>query len=88
VSSQATKDEKPMDRLTRLCDAMTVAMEAHPEYREGDKCQIFIQDGEKGGIVLSGYEDATDAMAELFFHMKAVFEANGQTLQIHALGEG
>ena len=80
---------EPVDRLTRLADAMAEALESHPEYRDGtDKCQVFLQDGERGGIVLHGYDDDAEAMAELLYHLTKVFQANGKTLKIAALGEG
>lgn len=77
---------KPVDRLTRMCDAMTAAMDAHPEYREGDKAIIMLDDGARGGIVLHGYDDDTAAMVDLFCHLKAIFEANGKTLMLMPLG--
>jgi hypothetical protein len=32
----------PHDRLTRMCEAMTTAMDAHPEARDGDKAIVFL----------------------------------------------
>lgn len=79
---------QPHDRLTRLCDAMTSALEADPEHRESDKAIIMLDDGRKGGIVLHGYDSDTDAMADLLTHLRAIFEANGKTLMIAPLGRG
>lgn len=73
---------KPADRLTRLCDAMTSALEADPEYRDGDKAIVMLDDGSRGGIVLHGYDDDMQAMADLLTHLGAVFEAGGKTLRI------
>jgi hypothetical protein len=78
----------PHDRLTRLCDAMTQTLEAHPEYRDGDKAMLFLDDGKRGGIVLHGYDADVDAMTDLLMHLKALFEANGKTLMIVPVGEG
>lgn len=77
----------PHDRLTRICDAMTRAMEAHPEY-QGDKCCIFMDsDVEKrGGLVLFGYEEDADAITSLFIHLRAIFKANGKELMFAPLG--
>jgi hypothetical protein len=89
VTTDASRHDEPQDRLTRLCDAMAATLEAHPEYREGvDKAQIFIQDGERGGIVLHGYDDHSEAMAELLYHLTKVFKAHGQDIKIVSLGEG
>lgn len=70
----------PHDRLTRMCDEAIRAFETHPEHREDDKCIIFLDDGKRGGIVLHGYDDDTDAMVDLFMHLRAIFRANGKEL--------
>ena len=88
VSTGATRTEgEPHDRLTRLCAAMTDALDAHPERGE-EKCAIFLQDGDRGGLVLHGYEDDVEAMVDLFVHLAAIFEANGKKLMLVPLGEG
>lgn len=73
-------ENEPHSRLTRLCAAMTAAMEADPEYRDTDKAIIFLDDGETGGIVLHGYESDSEAMADLIGHLMALFKANGKQL--------
>jgi hypothetical protein len=65
---------------------MTQAMEDHPEYRKGDKCIVFLDDHENGGMVLSGYNDTNEAMADLLMHLKALFKANGKTVDLGFLG--
>lgn len=70
----------PHDRLTRLCAAMTDALDAHPE-RGDEKCIVFLQDSERGGLQLHGYEDDTEAIRDLFLHLRAVFKANGKELR-------
>jgi hypothetical protein len=82
-----TRSEEPSDRLTRLCDAMTKALDAHPERGE-EKCVVFLQDGERGGLQLHGYDDDADAIIDVFMHLRAIFRSNGSDLQIHSLGEG
>lgn len=74
---------QPHDRLTRICDAMTGALEAQAEYRDGDKAVIMLTNDAagEGGIGMHGYDDDdTGAMVDLFLHLKAIFEANGKTL--------
>lgn len=87
----AVKEGEPTDRLTRICDAMTVALESHSEYVEGDIMAIIMLDSmeeKRGGLVLSGWDDSAEAMSHLFAHLKAVFAANGMTIQFHTVGEG
>lgn len=84
-----SRSTEPHDRLTRLCAAMTSAMDAHPETSDDVKCIVFLQDAKRGGLQLHGYEDDTEAMVDLFMHMRAIFEANGKTLSlmpIHGTG--
>jgi hypothetical protein len=71
---------EPHDRLTRLCDAMLKALESNPENDENVKCIVFLDDGKRGGFSLHGYEKDTDAMVDLFMHLKALFNANGKEL--------
>jgi hypothetical protein len=72
---------EPTDRLTRLCAAMTDALDAHPEMGPTVKAAVFLQDGKKGGLQLHGYDDSTEAMVDLFLHMRAMMRANGKDLQ-------
>lgn len=69
----------PHDRLTRLCEAMTDALDAHPERGE-EKCIVFLQDAERGGLQLHGYEDETEAVVDLFIHLRAIFRSQGKEL--------
>lgn len=87
MSDLPTRTTQPHDRLTRLCAAMTVALEAHPE-RGDEKCIIFLDSKaeERGGLQLHGYEDDIEAMVNLFMHMRAVFRANGKELMLVPLG--
>ena len=81
----------PHDRLTRLADAMVQALEENPEHRAGDKCIVFLDDGQRGGIALHAYRDDIEAMADLMVHLQAIFKANGKQLTfvpIDQMGEG
>lgn len=74
-------EDVPHSRLTRLCDAMTVALEAHPEYRHGiDKAIILIDDDSQGGAVRHGYPDGPEGDIEaayrLLGHAEALHELN------------
>ena len=81
------RTEQPEDRLTRICDAMTKTFDLHLEQREDDKVIIFIEDGVRAGIVLHGYNDDFDALIALLVHLRSIFRANGQDLQLMALGD-
>ncbi len=69
------------DRLTRLCAAMTDALDAHPE-RGDEKCIVFLQSeaDKRGGLQLHGYDDDNEAMVDLFLHLKALFASAGKDL--------
>ncbi len=72
---------RPPNRLGRIGDAMTKTFDAHPELRGDDKCIVFLDANDQGGIVMSGWDDDTEAMAALFVHLQAIFRANGRDLQ-------
>ena len=61
---------------------MTDVFDHHPEHVGGDRCIVFLDDGDKGGIVIHGYEDFADAMTDLLMHMRAIFKANGKQMDI------
>lgn len=85
------RTEGPVDRLTRMCAAMTEAFDAHSEHRDGDKCIVFLDDGNWGGIQMHGYDDYADGMADLMRHVEAMFKANGLTMTfvpVETIGEG
>jgi len=82
------RSPEPFDRLTRLCATMVEALEAHPEYREDEKCVVFMHDEEMSGAVLHGYDSDIAAMADVFVHMRGVFRANGKDLLFAPLRGG
>lgn len=78
--------DEPHDRLTRLAGAMSAALEAHPEHRDGDQFIILV-DGERedgkhgGGMTASGFKDAAEILASLMGHTEAFAEAHGLELR-------
>lgn len=82
------RTEEPHDRLTRLADVAIRALAADPEYLDGDKVIVFLDNGQRGGLVLHGYDSDADAISDLLLHLRAIFRANGKDLMIAALGEG
>jgi hypothetical protein len=89
VSGERRTEGEPHDRLTRLCAAMTDALDAHPE-REGDeRCIVFLHGAGRGGIVLHGYDgDDAEALADLLVHLRAIFRSRGQEFLVVPLGRG
>lgn len=85
MTSPGGIQDQPHDRLTRICDAMTNTFDGHPEHHAGDRCMVFLDDGKRGGLVLHGYHDETEAMVALFGHIQAIFRASGKDLQIIAI---
>ena len=79
--------QEPQDRLTRICDTMTTTFDMHPESRDTDRCMVFLDDGDTGGLVLHGYEDQGEALANLFMHLKAMFRSMGKDLDLMFLGD-
>lgn len=79
---------EPHNRLTRLGNEVLDVLHSLPEYREGDRCVVFLSDGERGGTALDGYSEDAEAMVDVLMHLRAVFEANGKTLAIVPIGRG
>lgn len=77
----------PTDRLTRICAAMTDALDAHPEYKD-DQCIVFLSSkvDKKHGLVIHGYENDKDAIVDLLVHLRAMFKANGMELHLVPVG--
>ena len=73
---------EPHDRLTRICDKMTNTLRAHPEASDDVRCVVFLQDGERGGLVINGYDDDSDAVVDVLMHLRAILRANGKDLTI------
>jgi hypothetical protein len=87
MSQEPRQSDQPIDRLTELCAEMTVPLE-RPENAKV-RAIVFLDDmeEERGGLQMFGWEDHTEAMAHLFVHMKAVFQANGADLDFIGIPE-
>ena len=85
--SDVWRSHAPHDRLTRICDAMTTALEAHPEYRDGDRAIVLLDGDGMGGIVLHGYDDTTEAIADLLVHIRALMRSVGKEMDVAFLGD-
>lgn len=90
MAEERRSEGEPFDRLTRMADAITEALEAHPEFDENDRVIVMLVNSEtkQAGLELSGYDEDADAMGDMFQHLRAIVRAGGGDLQIHQLGEG
>jgi hypothetical protein len=70
----------PYDRLTELADVMQESINS-PE-NEDIKGIVFLQDSERGGIVLFGYDDVPSGLTSLLIHMKALFQSQGKSFGV------
>ncbi len=86
--SDERRSAEPHDRFTRLCDAMIVTLVTQTEYDADVKCIVFLNDDERGGLVLHGYEDDAEAISDLLIHLRAIFRSNGQELLFAPIGKG
>lgn len=75
---------EPHDRLTHLANEM---LEVLKEKDAKDvRAIVMLNTDERGGIGLGNYEDEeAGAIADMFIHLKALFEAQGKTLMIAPL---
>jgi len=73
---------EPQDRFTRMGDLLTEVLPQLDEYQEGDRCIVFMTDHVRSGITIHGYDDdAIEAIADLFVHLKSIMKANGSDLE-------
>jgi hypothetical protein len=86
TASTTTKSDVPHDRLTRICDTMIDAFNAHGEKQPHDRAIVFLVDQTKGGIGVAGYDDDADAIVDLVVHLRAIFRARGQDLHFVPVG--
>jgi hypothetical protein len=78
VENYPFQSHEPHDRLTHLTVRMTECLD---EPANSDvKAIVFLSDTRLGGIQVHGYDDLTEAMADLFMHMKAVFNSMGKDI--------
>lgn len=85
MSDVHRSEGEPHDRLTRIGNRIGLQLEHDPEHVEGDRCVIFLSDGERA---VFGYDSDNEAIVDMLMHLKAVFAANGKTLVIAPLRKG
>lgn len=85
MAHEQRNEGEPFDRLTRMAERMVNGLEADPEYARADIRAIVFIDSDverRGGLVLHGYDDDSDAMAAILSHVKAVFATHGVELDL------
>jgi len=83
------ESDLPHSRMTQLCEAMTEALEDHPEH-DNERAIVLLEgsNGQHAGV-LHGYEDDAEACHALLSYLKVLFENNGKRLVIAPIyGEG
>lgn len=85
MSGIRRSEGEPHDRLTKLCDEMTQVIADKGAEAEDVKAVVMLQDSVKGGLVMYGYDDDSDAIVDLMIHLTAIFEANGKKLVLAPL---
>jgi hypothetical protein len=80
---------EPHSRLTRIADAMTEVLDHHPEAYPSDRAIVLVEnDGGDGGIGLTGFDDAADALASLLVHAQVLADATGKKLMMVPISDG
>jgi hypothetical protein len=67
---------------------MTTALKVQEGFSEDVKAVVMLQDDKRGGIQLFNYEDETEAMVDLFMHLRAIFRAQGKDLMFAPINQG
>jgi hypothetical protein len=83
MTDEPIVSDRPHNRLTELSARMLLILDG-PEH-EDVRGIVFLSDDHGSGIGLSGYDDQTEAVADLFVHMQALFKSMGKDLQFVAI---
>lgn len=79
--SRPTRSEEPEDRLGRLAEAMSKALEAHPEYHDERAIVMLDSDSEMRRLThVFGFDDDSEAVIEMFLHLRAIVRAGGRDI--------
>jgi hypothetical protein len=82
------RHEEPVDELGRLANEMLIHLETLVPEDSKVRCVVFLEDNERCVSALGGWDSDMNAVAAVFAHMAAVFEANGKKLMIVPIGQG
>ena len=81
MADEKRSEDVPHNRITRLANVALDAVQRDEGY-DGEKVIVFLDGQDMGGIGMSGYDDDTEAMVNLFMHLRAIFAANGKELSL------
>jgi hypothetical protein len=82
-SGESEMYDEPVDRLTQLAADVMEGLDT--EENSDVRGILMLDDGKRGGIIMHGYEDGVEAMADLFIHMRAIFKAHGKDIELIAI---
>lgn len=82
------RNEEPKDELGRLADLMLVYLQALTEEEKRPRVVVFLETDSRCMTALDGWDSDMDAVAAVFAHLAAVFEANGKKLMLVPIGQG
>lgn len=76
------RTDEPQEPSTRLANAGVAGVEADPEHADGVRVIVMVVAEGRGGVAVSGYDDADSAepLADMLSHVTALFAAQGKTL--------
>jgi len=85
-------DDPSQHRLLRVCDAMSKALQAHPEF-QGERAIIMLDNKQEqmGGFMLYGYEDDEgdnddyEVIADLISQAKLIARGHGYDLTVQMI---
>lgn len=88
TKEKATRSNEAGCRLTKIGEQLLALAESHADFTDDDRVIVLLHNAKthQGGIAIGGYGDNGDmeAVADLFMHLQAIFEANGKTLIVKA----
>jgi len=88
LARDVNTSNEPHSRLTRLTNKAIDAVVSDPEYTNEIKLLVLIDDGENGGIGLSGYDGTDEAITDLLTHLDAVVQSTGRKMMVVPIGRG
>jgi len=88
MSDEKRTEGEPHDRLTRIANRVGIQVELDPEWRVGGKAIVLLNDGNRAGVGLFGYDSDTEAMADMLIHIRGILRAHGKDLQVHPMRGG
>ena len=81
------RESESHDELTGVGAKLLEAFEAMPESK-GRRIVLFIEDDSRCATCLGGWDSDMDAIAAVFAHLAAVFEANEKKMMLVPMGRG